>query len=263
MSRDEDLGRIKAALLRAAEVAKGFDASRVDVRFKGGNSPVTEADDAVDEALRESLPRGDEGWLSEESADDRARLVRRRVWIVDPIDGTREFLEGVPHWTISIGLAEDGEAVAGGIYNPSTGELFLGAREAGATLNGEPMHVSTTARLAEADVLANQWAMRKRTGELTGHGFHVRVVSAMAYSLALIAAGRADALWSRSAKHEWDIAAGVALIAAAGGRATDYAGAPLPFNAWPPRAPGIIASSAALHADVRRFVRRLPPPRRR
>lgn len=262
MSRDDDLARIKQALLRAGDVLARFSAADVDVRFKGANSPVTKADMAVDEALRRELPRPDEGWLSEESADSQARLDRRRVWIVDPLDGTREFLDGVPHWTVSIGLAEDGEIVAGGVYNPSTRELFLGTPETGTTLNGEPVRVTSTARMTGAVVLANRWALRKRPADFTDHGFRVQIVNALAYSLALIAAGRADAMWSRSAKAEWDTAAGTALIAGAGGRVTTYDGTPLRFNAWPPRAPGLIATNAMIRADVRRFVARLPRPRR-
>jgi myo-inositol-1(or 4)-monophosphatase len=224
------------------------------VRYKGANSPVTDADEAVDAALRDELPQGDEGWLSEESRDTQERLDHRRVWIVDPLDGTREFLEGGAQWTISIGLAEDGEAVAGGVYNPTTEEMFLGARETGVTRNGMPVTVSPCASLDGAVVLANQWALRRRRAELLRAPFRVDVVNAMAYTLALIAAGRADATWSRSPKAEWDTAAGTALILAAGGRVTTFDGAPLRFNQWPPSAPGIVATNSALHPAVLRFL---------
>jgi myo-inositol-1(or 4)-monophosphatase len=263
MHRQEDLDRIRKALMSAADVLGCFSADRVGVGYKASNSPVTEADLAVDAVLRRELPRAGEGWLSEESPDDRARLDRRRVWIVDPLDGTREFLEGTPHWTVSIGLAEDGEAVAGGIYNPTTDEMFLGSRETGVTLNDRPVAVSSRATLAEAVVLANRWALRKRPDELTHQPFRVQVVNAMAYSLALIAVGRADALWSRSGKAEWDTAAGVVLVAAAGGRASTYDGGPLRFNAWPPRAPGIVATNGRLHHAVRRFLAGQPARARR
>jgi myo-inositol-1(or 4)-monophosphatase len=173
---------------------------------------------------------------------------------VDPLDGTREFLEGTPHWTVSIGLVEGGEAVAGGIYNPTTDEMFLGARETGVTLDGTPVGVSSRATLAEAVVLANRWAVRKRPDEFARQPFRLQVIGAMAYSLALIAVGRAEATWARSPKAEWDTAAGVALIAAAGGRASAYDGGPLRFNAWPPRTPGIIATNGRLHHAVRRFL---------
>ena len=262
MSRQDDLERIRAALLRGGAILKQFSPAEVGVTYKSTNSPVTDADVAVDEALRDELPRADEGWLSEESPDDRVRLERRRVWIVDPLDGTREFIEGIPQWTVSIGLTEDGEAVAGGVYNPSTEELFLGARETGATLNGAPLAVSTRATLEGATVLSNRWALRKRPAEFAPQPFRVLTVNALAYSLALVAAGRADAMWSRSPKHEWDTAAGTALIMAAGGRVATYEGGPLRFNAWPPRAPGIIATNGPIHRAVERFLARLPKPRR-
>ena len=263
MSREQDLDRIRHALEIAAEVLRGYSPELVDVRYKAANSPVTEADLAVNDLLRRELPRAGEGWLSEESPDDRARLDCRRVWIVDPLDGTREFLEGAPQWTISIGLAEDGEAVAGGIYNPTTDEMFLGARGVGVTLNVAPATVSTRADLAQAVVLANRWAVRRRADELAHQPFRVQIVNAMAYSLALIAIGRADALWSRSPKSEWDTAAGVALIEAAGGRATTFEGGPLRFNVWPPRGPGIIATNGRLHHAVQRFLARRPERARR
>jgi myo-inositol-1(or 4)-monophosphatase len=240
--------------VRAAAILTTFSAAAVGVRYKAAHSPVTDADEAVDEVLRRELPRPDEGWLSEESVDSQERLDHRRVWIVDPLDGTQEFLEGGAQWTVSIGLAEDGDAVAGGIYNPTTEELFLGARETGVTRNGMPVTVSPCATLDGAVVLANRWAVRKRPRELAHQPFKVDTVNAMAYTLALIAAGRADATWSRSPKAEWDTAAGTALILAAGGRVTTFDGAPLRFNAWPPRAPGIIATNGVLHPPVQRFL---------
>ena len=263
MNRQEDLDRIRQALVRAAEVLGRYSPERIDVSYKASNSPVTEADLAVNDLLRRELPLAGEGWLSEESPDDRARLDCRRVWIVDPLDGTREFLEGTAQWTVSIGLAEDGEAVAGGIYNPTTDEMLLGARGVGVTLNGAPAAASARAELGEAVVLANRWAVRKRRDELTRQPFRVQIVNAMAYSLALIAIGRADALWSRSAKAEWDTAAGVALIDAAGGRTTTFGGGPPRFNAWPPRAPGIVATNGRLHHAVRRFLAQGPQRARR
>jgi myo-inositol-1(or 4)-monophosphatase len=253
--RQEDLHRIRRALERAAGILARFTPSGVGVSYKGHGSPVTEADLAVDEALRRELPRSDEGWLSEETPDDRSRLDRRRVWIVDPLDGTREFLAGVPEWSISIGLAEHGRAVAGGIYNPTTDELFLGSSETGATLNGEAVHVSTRATLAGAIVLVSRWTHKRRGAHaFAGAPFQPRTVGPLAYALALIAAGRADAMWSRSTKPEWDIAAGAALIASAGGYVAGWDGEPLAFNRWPPRVSGPVVAGARLAPAVRAFI---------
>jgi myo-inositol-1(or 4)-monophosphatase len=253
VDRDEDLRRIRRALERAAGVLARFTPSRVGVSYKAHGSPVTDADLAVDEALRRELPRPDEGWLSEESPDDASRLGQRRVWIVDPLDGTREFLAGVPQWCISIGLVEDGRAMAGGVYNPTTDELFLGSLETGTTLNGQVVRASARASLEGANVLVSRWAL-KHPGAFAGAPFEPRAVGPIAYALALIAAGRADAMWSRSSKPEWDIAAGAALIAAAGGYVAAWEGGPLTFNRWPPRASGTVAAGGRLAPAVRAFI---------
>lgn len=252
--RQEDLRRIRAALERAAGVLAGFDRSRVGVRYKAHGSPVTEADVAADDVLRRELPRGGEGWLSEETPDHASRLNRRRVWIVDPLDGTREFLAGIPEWCISIGLAEDGQAVAGGIYNPSAGELFLGSPQTGATLNGQAVQASTRTSLRGGLVLVTRWALERRGARAFAEApFRVRAVGPVAYALALIASGRADAMWSRSSKAEWDVAAGAALIGAAGGSMAAWDGAPLAFNRWPPRVSGLVAAGAPLVSAARAF----------
>jgi len=253
--RQEDLRRIRHALEQAAGVLGRFTPSRVGVSYKAHGSPVTEADLAVDELLRRELPRADEGWLSEETPDDPSRLERRRVWIVDPLDGTREFLAGVPEWCISIGLAEDGRAVAGGVYNPSANELFLGSLESGATLNGQAVRASTRTSLEGALVLVTRWALKRQGAHAFANApFQPRVVGPIAYALALIAAGRADAMWGRSAKAEWDIAAGSALIAAAGGSVETWDGGPLAFNRWPPRVSGLVTAGPRLAPAVRAFM---------
>jgi myo-inositol-1(or 4)-monophosphatase len=252
INRSEDLEHIRRALERAGSIARSFTPGRARVTYKNNGGPVTEADLAVDDALRRELPRPDEGWLSEETPDTRARLDRRRVWIVDPIDGTREFMDSIPEWNISIGLAEDGVAVAGGVYNPSTDEMFLGAPGTGITLNGQPVTASPRPSLEGGVVLVGRWALEGWRGRRwQGHPFQARAVGAIAYALALVAAGSADAIWSRSPKAEWDIAAGVALITAAGGHITAWDGSPFRFNRWPPITEGLVATGSRLMPAVR------------
>jgi myo-inositol-1(or 4)-monophosphatase len=261
-TREEDLDRIRRALHEAGALLRGYSPAGVEIRRKAHGSPVTDADLAADDLLRRTLPRPGEGWLSEESPDDVARLDHERLWIVDPLDGTREFLAGVPEWCVSIGLVEHGVAVAGGVYNPTTGELFLGAVGAGATLNGQPIAASRRQVLAGALVLVSRWAQaRRRRPVPEGMDVQLRPVGSMAYTLALVAAGRADATWSRSVKAEWDIAAGAALITAAGGRVSAWSGAPLAFNQWPPRTQGIVASGPDLHEAIRALIAAVPEER--
>src|SRR5262249_52962537 len=146
-SRTEALGRIREALDAAVSVLSSFVPGAVRVHQISERGPVTQADLLVNEVLRQVLVRDGEGWLSEESTDDFCRLKEHRVWMVDPLDGTREFVAGVPEWCVSVGLAENGRAIAGGICNPATDEIFLGAVGLGLTYNGKRVFASKKRRL--------------------------------------------------------------------------------------------------------------------
>jgi len=253
--RDEDLARIAAALEAAGEVLSAFTPGEVEARRKAGGSPVTEADGRVDDVLRELLPRSGEGWLSEETADSPDRLGRRRVWVVDPLDGTQEFVQGLPEWCVSIGLVEDGEAVAGGILNPATGESFLGAVGEGLSLNGHPATAAPATSLAGAEVLASRSEVRRgEWGPFEGTGFALRPMGSVAYKLARVAAGLSEATWTLVPKNEWDIAAGVALIRAGGGSVWTPTGEPCHFNREKTLYPGLIACGSGLVSEVERVI---------
>src|SRR6204780_4728262 len=129
-SNAETLQRIQSAIEAARVVFSRFTAGAIETEYKIGHDPVTEADRALDAVLRKELLRNGEGWLSEESVDDPIRLEHSRVWVVDPLDGTREFVQGIPEFCVSIGYVENGRPVAGGICNPATDELILGSRDA-------------------------------------------------------------------------------------------------------------------------------------
>src|ERR1700729_631359 len=152
----EILQRIQAALDAARDVFSRFTPGAVETEYKAGHDPVTEADRAVDAVLRENLLREGEGWLSEESADDLSRLDKSRAWVVDPLDGTREFVKGLPEFCVSIGYVENGKPVAGGIYNPATKETFLGAIDCGVQYNGKPAKASDRSKLDGSQVLASR-----------------------------------------------------------------------------------------------------------
>lgn len=253
--RGDDLARIREALEAARSVLARFSAGREDVSWKGHDNPVTEADLAVDEVLRESLPRDGEGWLSEETADDRVRLDHRRVWVVDPIDGTKEFVRAIPEWCVSVGLVEDHRPVAGGILNPTTGELILGAVGAGVTVNGEPARATDRADVRGAVVLASRSEIgRGEWDRFQELGFEVRPTGSVAYKLALVAAGKADATWTLTPKHEWDVAAGAALVFAAGGRVWLPGAGEYAFNAERPKLPGFSACGPGLRDAIETLI---------
>lgn len=249
-SRLEDLQRVETALQAAESVLQNLSGSEMHAELKPRGDLVTAADRAVNELLYEMLPRRDEGWLSEESADDARRLKKDRVWIVDPVDGTREFLAGLPEWCISIGLVEDREAVAGGICNPATGEMFLGSRETGIHFRLTPAMVPSPTKRSRPLVLASRREVERGEWDwLRNAPFEFRSLGSIAYKLALVAAGWADATWTFSPKHEWDIAAGVALVLASGGKVRKLNGQELAFNQSETLWEGVIAFSAANEGD--------------
>jgi len=250
------LARIREALEAAGVALADFVPGAVASSEKSsGRGPVTEADLAVNRVLRDTLLRKGEGWLSEESVDDFDRLRKSRVWIVDPLDGTLEFIAGVPEWCVSIGWIEDGRSVAGGIYNPVTRELFLGSLETGVTYNGTSVTASKTADLSGAVVLASRSEVKRGEWDNFEEApFHIRPTGSVAYKLALVAAGLADATWTLSPKNEWDIAAGVALVESAGGLVQSLENSLLTFNRRSPRLPGLIAGGASLRAELSEFL---------
>lgn len=255
MSRSEDLERIHGALEEASLILRRFTPGRVAYRDKRRGDPVTEADLEVDAALSQFLPRDDEGWLSEESADDPSRLECGRVWIVDPIDGTREFVDGVPEWVVSVGLVEDGRAVAGGILNPQTGLSVVGSLETGVTLNGAPCATRGVADLEGADILASRSETARGEWERFDDApFVARATGSVANKLALVAAGLADGTWTLSPKHEWDVCAGVALVCAAGGACWTPGGGEPRFNRPDPVLPGLCAAPTTLAPSIRAFL---------
>ncbi|MDJ0954225.1 MAG: 3'(2'),5'-bisphosphate nucleotidase CysQ [Acidimicrobiia bacterium] len=245
-----DLDRINAALDAALLVLEDFTPGQIASIKKDGGDPVTEADVRVDAEMKRILPQPGEGWLSEESVDDKDRLGKHRVWIVDPIDGTREFVEGIPEWCVSIGLIEDGRPVAGGIHNPATGERITGAIDTGLTYEG-PNPVSGKTSLEGARVGASRSEMRRgEWEEFTGQAFEIVPMGSVAYKLALTAAGRLDATWTLVPKNEWDLAAGVALLEAVGGWAVLKDGSAPTWNDEDPLVPGFIATTPLLRDDV-------------
>lgn len=251
--RAADLARIARGLERAAAVLESFTAGAIDHVLKERGDPLTEADLAVNRVLHQTLPHRGEGWLSEETADDPERLGCSRVWIVDPIDGTREFVEGIPEWCVSIGLVEDGVPVAGGIMNPASGRTVIGSVETGIEMNGVPVRVSARPSLEGAVVLVSRNEVRRGEWErLRDAPFRVRPCGSVAYKLALVAAGVADLTWTLLPKSEWDVAAGTALVNAGGGRVVLADGAEPTFNRPDPRLAALLAGPPGLLDGLRR-----------
>jgi myo-inositol-1(or 4)-monophosphatase len=247
----EPLKRIEEALIAATKVAQSFINQKLKVDYKSDWDPVTEADREVNEVLKEILLRPDEGWLSEETTDDLSRLEKENVWIIDPIDGTKEFISGIPEWAISVAYVVNGKPVAGGISNPATNELVLGSKETGIHYNGNPAYISNKVSLDGAVILGSRSeAKRGEWDRFNDAVFKVRHVGSVAYKLSLVAAGIGDATWTLVPKHEWDIAAGVALIESAGGFVRGIDQMNLRFNQQNPLLKGLIAGPLSLKEEI-------------
>src|SRR5947209_2116506 len=253
-SYSDVLERIEAAIGAAREVFSRFTPGKIQTEYKAGHDPVTEADRALDSVLRENLLRQGEGWLSEESADDLSRLERERVWVVDPLDGTREFVQGIPEFCVSIAMVENGRPVAAGICNPATNEVFLGAVDFGLTYNGAPARASQRNQLQGALVLASRSETKRgEWKQFENAPFKVQPMGSVAYKLARVSAGLADLTFTLTPKNEWDIAAGVALIASAGGFVQTLH-SPLICNRKDSLIDGLIACGPILKDDLLQFL---------
>jgi len=247
--------RIESALEEAKHVFRRLQAAEIAAEYKPGHDPVTELDRALDAVLRERLLRKGEGWLSEESVDDFSRLASKQIWIVDPLDGTREFVAGIPEFSVSIAFVEEGRAVAGGILNPATEEIFLGSVDSGLTYNGAPRHASQQQTLTGATVLASRSEIRRGEWErFRAAPFQVVAVGSVAYKLARVAAGFAEATFTLSPKHEWDVAAGVALLQSAGGFIRPLERTHFIFNQPSPRIAGLVACGPLLRDSLLDFL---------
>ncbi len=249
-----ELALAKKAARAAGEILRGYwRRGGYEIGSKGHDNPVTAADLEADRAIKKLLrdPFPGYGWLSEETADNDDRLKCQRVWIVDPLDGTKEFIKGIPEFAVAIALVEDGVPVLGVTFNPIKREMYWAARGVGCHLNTRRVRVTRKRTLKRATVLAS----RSETARGEWQGFRgmmlkVSPTGSVAYKLAMVAAGKADATFTRSPKSEWDIASGAALVIEAGGTITDIKGREIRFNQRNVKLEGLIADNTALHAAL-------------
>lgn len=214
--REEDLALLRSAAVAAGITALGFFRRDIKTWTKENASPVSEADCLVDEFLAENLlaARPDYGWLSEETFDDRERLKHKRVFICDPIDGTRGFLRGEDSWTICLSVVEDGVTIAGVVYAPARDELYDAMTGGGARLNGDP--IVRRRHQGPGPIIPAPGAVHR---ELTEAGIdYVRgpALPSLAYRLVQVTTGVLDAAVARRGAQDWDISAAAVILAECG-----------------------------------------------
>jgi myo-inositol-1(or 4)-monophosphatase len=217
---------------------------------KPDGSHVTEGDLAINKLLEERLraKRPDDGWLSEETPDTRERLARERLWIIDPIDGTRAFIEGREDWCVAVALAIAGRPVLSAVYRPRREEFYSAQAGQGALLNGRPVTIPDSDDLAGARIAGN----RKALANLEPLGITPDTSGRLPLQLRLayVAAGRIDGAVSIGKRNDWDLAAGELLVLEAGGAVSGASGEGYIYNRPEPWQQGLVAAGAKRHAAL-------------
>lgn len=257
--RDDNLSEALQVALKAAREAggtiMGLYGKDYLVEEKAEGQPVTAADFEANQTI-EKIILGNypgDGWLSEESRDDASRLEKSRTWVIDPIDGTKEFIECVPQFSISIALVVDGTVALGVVYNPAAEELFAAVRARGATLNGSTIKVSDRKDPAGARLMVSRTEPRSKFAPFEDR-YLLDPVGSIAYRLALVAAGQGDGAITFRSIHEWDVCAGVMIVEEAGGVAMDGEGESLRFNQSEPLFRGLVASNRELAPAIQQVM---------
>lgn len=261
LDQTSDLEQEKTTAIRAAraagEIIRAVYKTQYTVDYKKNDSPVTIADRDANQKIHTTLTQAfpDDGWLSEETVDSPTRLSRQRVWVVDPLDGTKEFIDKIPEFAVSIGLVEAGTPILGVIYNPALDELFWSIRGQGAwcvtpSLPEQRLQVTTTARLANATVLSSRSETKRGEWKPFTSLFQARPTGGMAHKLITVARGEADATFTLIPKNEWDLCAGALLLEEAGGKITNLRGKTVIFNQPSTLLQGLVASNMSLYPQL-------------
>ncbi len=247
---------LAAAVREAGALALNAYRKPIKTWFKEHNSPVSEIDIAVDALLRQRLAKlaPDAAWLSEETEDEPGRLIARQVWIVDPIDGTRSYIAGLPDWAVSVALVEDGRPIMAALHAPASEEFFFAVAGAGATCNGVPIAVDPGDTIAAARIAGPKGLLDRLGAVMPGFEIAPRVHS-LALRLAHVARGMIDVAFASPNSHDWDLAAADLLVHEAGGVLTTIGGATPVYNQANPRHGVLVAAGRSRHQALRALLR--------
>ncbi len=248
-----DLHMIENAARKAGALAMEWFEHPGKVWNKSDNHPVTQADLAVDALLRKTLcaQRPDYGWLSEETEDDRSRFNSKRLFVVDPIDGTRAFINQKPHFVVSIAVVEEGKPIVGAVFNPALDEMYLAAVGQGAKCNSKPVFIRDCTGLDDCLMIASDGLFRQKHWKHLWPDMQTISRNSMAYRMVLVAAGKADATLSLRPKSDWDLAAADLIAREAGAIVRDITGKPFDFNEDRTQKPGVICAGRSVYDLIR------------
>ena len=252
----DDVELLTGIAREAGALAMTFFQQKPKSWAKGDSSIVSEADFEVDNLLSTRLltARPDYGWLSEETADDLARLTCHRVFVVDPIDGTRGFLAGSPEWTISLAIVENGRPIAAALFAPALGTMFQAVAGMGALRDGGSLRVSNRTELAGANLAGSRRLVRDALEVASIQTEYRGNIPSLAYQIALVAAGEVDVAIARRGAYDWDLAAADLLVHEAGGRLADLDGKQPRYNSLDRRHPVLLAATPGLSDEITAIV---------
>jgi myo-inositol-1(or 4)-monophosphatase len=243
-----DLALITEAARAAGELAAELREKGLQIDYKAGNSPVTNADLAADALLKERLGRArpDYGWLSEETADDPIRLGRERLFVVDPIDGTRAFLNDRPWWSVSIAVIEGSRPIAGVVFAPQLHETYTAVAGGGAKLDGRPIAPSGVCALEDCGMAGDPRVFAHAAWPIPWPAMRVEQRNSTAYRMCLVASGDFDATLTLAPKHDWDLAAADLIASEAGCFVGDHTGRAFGYNGSKPVQASLVCCAPAL-----------------
>ena len=255
-----DLDLIRQAAIDAGALAIAEREAGLKIESKPGGSPVTSGDLTVDAMLKDRLlsARPDYGWLSEETADSPDRLSKRRIFVVDPIDGTVAYMKRTPWWCVPIAVVEDGEVVAAVIHAPEVDETYVATRGGGARRNGRIMTASDVATLDDASILGDARLIEAPWFDEPWPAMRFSKRNALAYRMALVASGAFDAALALTPKWDWDVAAGWLIATEAGARVSDHHGRPWAFNRPDPRQASLVCAAPLIQPMIVQRCKNVP-----
>jgi len=248
----DDLDLLTLAAQKGGACAMKWFADPGAIHEKSPGNPVTKADLEIDQLLHDTLraARPDYGWLSEERRDDGSRLGAGRSFVVDPIDGTRAFIRGQPHFTICIAVVEAGRPLCAAVFNPACDELYSARKGGGAFCNGVALHASARTALQGARMLVPDGLLASSRWPEKWPPMHTGSRNSIAYRIALVAAGKWDAALDMKPKSDWDLAAADLIASEAGACITGLDGTVFRYDQTSSRKSGVICAGPALHALI-------------
>jgi myo-inositol-1(or 4)-monophosphatase len=247
-SAADDLALLLDAAREAGSLAERLRSEGLRIEYKPDGTPVTNADLATDALLTQRLrgERPDYGWLSEETADDPDRLTRQRLFVVDPIDGTRAFLNDRPWWSVSVAVIDGDRPVAGVVYAPEMDEAFCATKGGGATLNGEPIHPSDACLVEGCGMVGDPQVFASPRWPAPWPPMRIEQRNSTAYRMCLVATGEFDAAVAPLPKHDWDLAAADLIATEAGCFVGDHLGHTFRYNGPRPVQKSLVCAAPQL-----------------